>query len=36
MFLSAEMRAHFEVIGPSGVLLEIAERKYGQVSILFT
>ena len=30
MALSPEMRAHFEAIGPSGVLLEIAERKHGQ------
>ena len=30
MALSPELRAHFESIGPSGVLLEIAERKHGQ------
>ena len=30
MALSPETRAHFESIGPSDVLLEIAERKHGQ------
>ena len=30
MALSADRRKHFESIGPSGVLLEIAERKHGQ------
>jgi hypothetical protein len=30
MALSPEKQAHFESIGPSGVLLEIAQRKHGQ------